>query len=57
MCIELNIINVNGALSQWQVIKRFIVADGSGYRVREHTKTIDRNRTRVSTISFREDIE
>lgn len=57
MCIELNIFNANGTLSKWRMIRTFLEDLDSGYEVFDHSKTINKLRTRVTTISFKEDIE
>ena len=57
MCKELGIFDSNARLSKWTTIKNLISTNHSGYEVRDHMITIDGKRTRVSTISFKEDIE
>ena len=57
MCEELGIFDSNARLSKWTTIKKLISNNHSGYEVRDHMITIDGKRTRVSTISFKEDIE
>ncbi|HHT98014.1 MAG TPA: DEAD/DEAH box helicase family protein [Clostridiales bacterium] len=57
LCEKLNIINSEGFTSKWRVINPLLDNDSSGYKVLNHTKNIDGKRTRVTTISIKEDVE
>lgn len=53
----LNLTSCNGVTLKWRGIKDIILTNNSGYSLSEGTKTINNKRTRVTTISVKNDYE